>query len=674
MPMSTILPIRAAWLAVAFALVAAQAVERSGPKKEVTRLHVLVRAKEDGAPQVGVRVNVSYDDEGFSRILIEDPHGEPPLTDVSGCVELEVEPGRPLEVDVRDLEMRGEHREIVALALGEARGLVLEFPTAEDIHMLGQLVAIEDDAPLQGRVKIVDGAAAGRVVETDEHGRFEISAGSWDRAIASAEVAGRAPAMFPITYPWEDRSRPRIVRLWCASAMEVAVSSPKGTPLEGAGIELRCEFNDLVQGATELLDLTFADDPVWKGRTDPTGHATIEGLPPNVPLHVSVSRSDAPRRDEPEPLLLEAGERGRIDVVLGQGTTILGRLQDEKGAPIRRRTVWRVPAKTQGPGMLNRYWGMEATDSTKTDAKGHFQFRAVAAGTWWIGPAPVESSDLSPAAQAVSITNDQSETEVVVQVQRGLYLRGHLLDPAGVPIGDCSVHARWIDGDADESARSMADGSFAIGPLVAGRWSLSSSGYGGIHADSLPVEAEAGSSDILVQLRAGGEIRGEAVDPRTGIRCECELGCGRVDAGSGKPGASWIMRCAMDGEIDFGGLLPGRYVVTARTRDGRIAAQGNIEVHGGETVEGVHLELATGAKLSVCYEGSSPYARCRVFRAETLFDTTSCRPRAIETIVVPAGAIELRWRESSSPTEHLEALTVSPGEERTVTLRAGAER
>jgi hypothetical protein len=324
--------------------------------------------------------------------------------------------------------------------------------------------------------------------------------------------------------------------------------------------------------------------------------------------------------------------------------------------------------------MLNRYWDMEATEKTKTDAKGHFQFRTVAAGTWWIGPAPIESSDLISAAQAVSITNDQSETEVVVRVQRGLYLRGHLLDPAGIPVGDCSVYARWIDGDADESARSMADGSFAIGPLVAGRWTLSSSGNGGMHAKSLPVEAEAGSSDVLVRLRAGGQILGEAVDPRTGLPCECQLGCGRVDAESGEHGTSWIMCCAIDGKIEFGGLLAGMYVVTARTRDGRIAAQGNIEVHGGETVEGVHLEVATGAKLSVCYEGTSPYARCRVFRAETLFDIASFRSRATDTLVVPAGAIELRWRESSSPTEHIEALTVRPGEERTVTLRAGAKR
>jgi hypothetical protein len=54
--------------------------------KQVTRLHVHVRSKEDGDPQVGVRVCATYSDEGRARWTIKSQEGDLPVTDARGLL------------------------------------------------------------------------------------------------------------------------------------------------------------------------------------------------------------------------------------------------------------------------------------------------------------------------------------------------------------------------------------------------------------------------------------------------------------------------------------------------------------------------------------------------------------------------------------------------------------
>ncbi len=647
-------------------------VEKIEAGETIARLRVLVRANEDGAPQVGVRVGATYRTAERVKFRIQDSHGGFPETDVEGRVELEVEPGRPLDVRVYDARMREQQREIAALAAGETLELVFEFPTSEDVRLLGQLVAAEDGAPLYGSVKIVDGTAEGRIIETDGAGRFEITAGSWDHAFAGAEAEGRALAVFPIAEGHADRSRPRIVRLSRAATVEAFVSDPTGAPVSGASIELRCGMNRLVQGTSLLIDLTPADDPLWSAMTDSAGHATIEGLPPNVPLQVSVSKSGLPPRVEPEPIRLGVGERRQLDLLLGGGATILGSLEDETGAPILRRVVWRMPAEKSVLGMFQAF--SEPIEKTKTDAQGNFRFDAVPAGTWWIGPAPVHQSDLPAVAHVVTITDEQDEIELVVQVERGLYLRGLVLDPLGFPAGGSWLRAELMGSGARVSAEAQADGSFSIGPLAPGQWNVEASGLDETQADSLSVEAESGSTDIVLSLRAGGQIFGEVVDALTGELCECQIGWGRADAKLDDPGEFWTMRHSSEGILRLGRLLPGTYVVTARTRNGKTATRKDIEVESGAIVDEIRLELVPGAKLDLLYEGTAPYVHCKVILAGTVVDFVSFETGKIETLVLPAGALELHWSESSSPTEYVEPVMLEAGEELRVTLGNGSAR
>ena len=57
-----------------------------------------------------------------------------------------------------------------------------------------------------------------------------------------------------------------------------------------------------------------------------------------------------------------------------------------------------------------------------------------------------------------------------------------------------------------------------------------------------------------------------------------------------------------------------------------------------------------------------------------MIDSNAFEAGKIETMVVPSGAIELRWGESSSPTEHVESLTLEAGEERPFTFGKGTTR
>jgi hypothetical protein len=209
--------------------------------------------------------------------------------------------------------MRNEEREIAALRPGKSVS-PFRAPHGRGRVFYGQLVAVEE-LPLRGTVTVIEGAADGRVVDTDGSG---FSRSRRVRGITPSRVrqSRAAQVVFPIAHGHEDPSGLRIVRLAQASSVCAFVYDRNGAPVEGASVELRCSYSRLVQATSLLIDVTSKDDRVWRGRTDSTGRATIEDLPSVVPLLVSVSKSGFPRHDQPGPIRLEIKQH-ELDVLLG---------------------------------------------------------------------------------------------------------------------------------------------------------------------------------------------------------------------------------------------------------------------------------------------------------------------------------------------------------------------
>jgi hypothetical protein len=300
-----------------------------------------------------------------------------------------------------------------------------------------------------------------------------------------------------------------------------------------------------------------------------------------------------------------------------------------------------------------------------TDAQGRFRFEAVPAGSWWIGPAPSErgsSDDIPPIAQVVTVTDELAEIEIVVRVERARFLKGRVLDPAGRLAQDCSVSAQGAY--TYENTKTDERGEFTLGPLAPGRWKLEAGRFGKPHAVSEPIEVDAGSTGIVLHLRPGGSIAGEVVDRRTGERCRSDLFVSSADPDG------WLLTSSEDGTFRCDGLLPATYTLAAKTRDGRIGTRAGVAVEAGACTEDVRVEVAPGSTLGLRYEGAAKSVDCQILLDGIAIDWASLEGGRAQDVLVPPGAIEVRWRERDAPdVEHVEKIDVGAQERVELTLR-----
>src|SRR6185295_20276367 len=96
-------------------------------------------------------------------------------------------------------------------------------------------------------------------------------------------------------------------------------------------------------------------------------------------------------------------------------------------------------------------------------------------GKWLLGPAaerqdwdPPDPQGLAPLAQVVEVLEGTPQQEVLVAVQRGLYIRGRVLDPDGKPAAKIFVMGNAEVATWPLQTESGEDGAFALGPLVPG--------------------------------------------------------------------------------------------------------------------------------------------------------------------------------------------------------------
>jgi protocatechuate 3,4-dioxygenase beta subunit len=627
-------------------------------------LQVLVRAVEDHRPVERARVIAGPVGAKSSWRNVDGrrgERGEAPLTGPDGVAELVAAPGERWQLRVQGPHGQHEQLEIDVPHEEEAR-IVVELPTAADLRIRGRLVDAETEAPLRGEVKARPRghSSVGPAIPTDAGGYFEMTYGSWSDPYVGATAEGYAEAFFRASAAATRVDEAYVVRLERAATLEVAVTGSTGAALEGARVRLETKSYDLVQDSLHSMSSgSFSTWSVaWKGKSGPDGLATLAGLPPRVPLELTVTGEGAHRVDA-QPVVLEPGERRRLEVQLGAGVTIEGLLLDASGAPIPGQTIARVAGDR--PGMLARH--DEPVERTPTDRNGRFRFTHVPVGAWRVGPA-VGSRDVPPLAKVVHVETTSGTVEVVIEVERGLTIAGTLLDPAGEPVANGHVSLSQPETRSGTYGSTDSEGRFELGPLLGGTWSATARQHGSKHAPSEPTSLTAGTKGAVLWLRQGGWIAGEVVDGGTGERVLCTLGCTR----SGELGYS--QTGSRDGEVNLQGLLPGTYTLTAETADGRVGVVGGLRVEAGLAAD-VRIEVSPGATLELVYEGGADSARASLHRGESTARWTSFERGKLERLTVVPGAIEIRWGEAGElDLRRRAAVTLEAGETRRVVLRA----
>jgi protocatechuate 3,4-dioxygenase beta subunit len=412
----------------------------------------------------------------------------------------------------------------------------------------------------------------------------------------------------------------------------------------------------------------------------------------------------------------DAGEHVTLDVVLGLGGTISGRVLDDDGAPV-------VGAHVEAEGTSGALMFMGGNEEgARSDADGFYQLRGVATGQVTISAFCDDFVDMEEAT--LEIAPGQVIEGYDILLSRGNTIRGRVEWPDGSPAAGASVGAYerrrqgWMDDVA--GATSEEDGSFQLFALEEGpyevRATLEPPG-----AEEEPPEVESGEKAMLEDLGYidalgyGGNTSSasawfgavKGVRPETEgvvITLEAPLDfSGRVvdDTGASVTsfdvtaraagGAGWGPRDEVsqdfeseDGTFTLSGVFPGNWLVRA-TASGFSSPDDELPVtvpHGGPPLE-LRLDRAASVEGQVVDPAGNPVADAEVVPAgddpmmsfwdnETYADTDEngrfqiedCKPAGLSLVASAEG-----WADSEPvPVE------VAPGGKATgvvIALRAG---
>ena len=608
-----------------------------------TVLVVRAISSDTGEPVPDIRVavfNKAEANEGLTAF-------KSAITDGDGNALLQVPPDADLLVSWRRPEdfLGRMHIDVSALDEGEERVATVELPT-EGSHFHGRVVDRENVTPIVGAQIHVDPGVvviAGTDLEAGDNllstkptaartglsGEFALPFDSWNYSYALITATGYAPATFRLDQGFDSRASARVIEMDRESLLRGVVIGPTEELL----VHLITEGYNLDHGAS----IGSGEELTWKVLVNANGTFELGGLPARAPLRASIHGPDGALLKLPVPLLLAAGETREVRWEVGVGTSIHGVVIDESGGPVDGLSIWLAPA-TEGPHRF--LYRFESHIATRTDASGLFTFENVAAGNWRIGPEPSDTRDrelngdsIAPDPIEVSISASAREQHVRLPIHRNLFIRGRVLADNGRPRAD-----RWVT--ATQKGRSLnavsaEDGSFVIGPLTPGAYTLAVMGAEE-DAPSKPILVEAGAENAVIRLPAGASVSGTIV-----IRGSGEMPEGGAHVSILEGAEFYTSTFSPTGGFEFDGLAPGTYTIVASQDSGLSGLRTDLNIAAGTPLTGVVVELSEGAMVRVGYSGSKAAAFVNLYWRGHPVAMDGIGRGEEQLFVVPAGHISV---------------------------------
>ncbi|MFN0006297.1 MAG: collagen binding domain-containing protein [Planctomycetota bacterium] len=555
-----------------------------------------------------------------------------PISGRDGTVEFELPAGVEFKLTATpELANAGTvSRDITALLPGERYEITLKLPTGFDLLYCGQVLSREDMKPIAGAI-VTPGqggrsrswsapresrsdAASPRLdaQTTDAQGRFELRGASWMRLDARVDASGYAPYFMAVVEGHESHQVAKVVLMSrSASLLARLVDGGGGSVADGT---VRLWTESYYIGEDDEGQSFGGEDPEWKGSADATGLCCIEGLPPDIPLHVEISRGGNVVKKDIPTVSLNPGEVREVEWRIGSGCHLRGSVADQDGTPVGRHGIWLQRADSDSPRIFQRHHSGEVILKQRSDSDGRFSFSDVSPGRWWIGPAAehdensaIDADGIAAFAVVIEILDGTTEQDVALRAHRGLYIRGVVFDPDAKPKDETYVYAHTRDVYWMMDARTGADGKFTIGPLIPGSYSLVAHGWELV--DSEPVEAKGGDEGVVLRLRTGGSIHGTVVDKATGKACRAEISYSVQDPSDRRIGTT---ESQDDGTFDFMGMEPGTYGLAAKASGQRVGLLRGITVKAGTETRDLVLTVEPGATLRLRYAGEAGYLHYRI--------------------------------------------------------------
>jgi hypothetical protein len=634
--------------------------EREDWSPGVLRVHV--RARDTGELLSGVHVVIKPVRDASQSSARSDeatPSIEAERTDEDGPVEFEVPPGVSYALRATRAGIYDDVAEqsVPALSPAETREIVLELPTA-DLPFVGRAVAAETGEPLPGASFSIDRSLRG---STDENGYFEARVPSWKALWVTLVAPGYARAVAGTRRGHESRATPLVFRLQRSARLCALVLARDGTPLEDVEVRLETSSRNVEQSSFAAGGPLYPYDLQWNGKTEADGRCSVGDLPPRVLLEVECWTAGLRHREAD--LLLSPGEVREVVFRIGSGATVSGRLIDADGANADGVRIWLRQERISAPGYSKTNSLPEAT--TVTAAGGRFEFADVADGTWWVGPP--RGGPYPASAAVVEVIDGVPDRTVLLHVQRGLFVEGRVVDPAGAPVEKvfiCLSDEQETPWPMDGTPADVTDasGEFLVGPVARGSYILSAEASGWVRTEGIGVEA--GDRGLVVRLEPGGWIRGTLVDGESGAPAHGLVTVRAAGVASGS-------LTDEAGRFEIERLAAGLYHVSATTAGRGFAQATDVAVVAGVPPPDLLLRTRPGALLHVRYAGARSHGSFDVLIGDAVVASASVKRDGLVSRVVPAGSlrVECSWEGCAEPEVH--ELTLAVGEERELVFGSG---
>jgi hypothetical protein len=638
------------------------------PREAIAVIAVRIVARETGAPLGGVRIRLFEDrrelppacaGRGLSTITML-------ATDADGYADCAAPSGKHLSVRTGDLPWKIGPRnvELETPGPGERVELVIEVPTVWSLSFFGRVLD-PDGAPIPKARAVVDSGlgryADGRFPRTEHRlfearseadGLFELRLPDWDAHAVVVDAPGWSPAIVAADDVHASPDAAREVRLQRAATLVVRASDPHG-PRAGIEIVLETRGQALEPAGATTRASTSMTTFRWSATTGARGDVVLEDLPSRVSLALRVQDGT---RTLPVPvpaLALEPGERRELEITVDPARAVRGRVVLD-GKPLAKSKVWRIVPVGDRKRSLAFYERRE--QEVESDGEGRFTFEDVPPGTWWITlPAPAGNDARAKVSLPVEVVvvPGVDPPEVLLEATSGTTIRGRVLDPKSAPAMDMLVVASREDPKEMRVAHTDEEGSFEVGPLDRGEFQLVAIDPHSKLAPSAYVIAKGGASEVLLRLRLGITLAGRVVDAGTREPCEAEIELIRAN----EQGHGQYTAATREGRFESTGILAGTYSITAKTEDGRFGYVAGVVAEEGARRE-VEIAVIAGARLSLATQSAEQVSVEAWFEGACVATETVTKPQPAN-LVVPVGAVTVRWRRGSNVGE--KEITVAAG-------------
>lgn len=346
--------------------------------------------------------------------------------------------------------------------------------------------------------------------------------------------------------------------------------------------------------------------------TDGTGHFAFHGVPAEPQLRVEARPEN--RLPAAAQVAVVIGEWAELELVVGAGVALSGRVVDTRGSPV---AAARVAVRRSQVLFANLQSGKPEVDQreTHTDAGGRFRIAGLSAGKFDI---TVRDSRFAPVTRnGVEVVPPSTALSDAIVLGDGAIIRGRIVDEAGVGVAGATVACvvgHKIMGfsstmalapkDAESMGgsltKSAADGSFASPPLAAGDYDVIAAADGFVSGRKESIAT--GTDDVEVTLRRSCTLRGIVLseqegEPVTDFRIGLNRPLAMLDPASFIAGPTRHV-IAADGTFVLEGIEPGTWRLTVLAARLAVHHSDPLELRAGEDRRGVIIMLKPESRIT----------------------------------------------------------------------------